>query len=537
MSNSQSQNLSTSNPEHIKLELKQSIYINAWRAAESRGDVDFALELESAFKAQFNMTLDYDIASEPGFNFGFFGPAGHGKTSTVRSAVKEFCSEMNLNAVDISGLSRDYIPGKRDYFYGNINLGGSYSTSEFAIPQAVKKEGSDDFLDRLGHRIFSISKQGKGTMLLLDDVTNAQPNLIGPLLEITENKTFGSNSLAESATICLTGNLMGDGSVSTLGSMGTPLHSRIKNFYVEDSPTAWVQRWDKSVMASRFSDSAKSYMLGLGALVSRADGHFIKDGRFVNDTVKGAGSVVNPRSLNNFGQKALLLAIKNAKAGVYGSDHTLADVLRSQVTATLGRGHEEFITNFLNSYLEGAQTLAIRALDCHIPSDMSLDNASGDISTLINDVRDSIGVGADAIDFSYKFTTAIANELAIKSLTELRKEAPDFEVITNLSKSFAMAIEPLNASQSAEAVDLLVARMVESIPECYTQFSSAVTTDRRVLQEDVFIAIQRGFLASENKTILVDNKQDTIASLISKHITSDDSILDESEEDNYGLSR
>ncbi len=522
--NSQNANLSVAEPADIKNELKQSIYINMWRNAQEKEDSDFAMELENSFKAQFGITLDYDIAFAPAFNFGFFGPGGHGKTSTVRSAVKEVCSELDLNQVQIGGLSRDYVPAPRDFIYGNINLGGSYSTSEFAIPQAVKNPGADgeqeDFLDRLGHRIFSLSRQTKGSMLLFDDVTNAQPNLVGPLLEITENKAFGSNCLSDATTICLTGNLAGDGSVGTLDKMGTPLHSRIKNFYVEDSPEKWMERWEQKVLKGKFSDEAKSYLMGMSALVSRAEGHFLEQNSFKNESVMGAGSLVNPRSLDNFGERSLLLAVKSHRAGMY-KGKTLSDVLMTSVESSMGKQNANFISSFLESYLNEAQTLAARIIGADIDKETTQDSMKGtEVGRVVDLIADKLGgaksesKSADAMAFSFQFGVAVSNELAIKALGELGKPEPNFNTIRDYAKKFAIAVGPLKPAQAANAIDAMVDKLVAVLPEQYVEPSSTVTSDRMVLQKDISVTIAEGFMASKNESII--NKQ-TVDSLSSKY--------------------
>lgn len=264
------------------------------------------------------------------------------------------------------------------------------------------------------------------------------------------------------------------------------------------------------------------------AMIERAEGHFISEGRFMNEASKGAGSVVNPRSLDNFGERSLVLAAKNHRAGMYGDSTTLNNILEKEAESALGTSHSSFIATFLESYLNKSQRLAADIVSADLTAEEPIDKTgmTPSIKRAIEEVESEVGANRasseaespDAMSFSYQYGKAISNEFAIRSLTALRKDTPDLDTVKDIAKKFSFAVKPLSPIQRSNALEGMVDSLISVLPEQYVDFSSDATQDRKVLKREIVVPIVEGMKESGNEAILT---KETAAILGSQFLDKD----------------
>jgi len=153
-----------------------------------------------------------------GQNFFLFGRRGVGKTEIIIQAA-ESC-KLKVNYINLSVIERPDLAG-----YPNINSPGDVITFK-----------SPSFLPILEE------KAKPNTVLLLDEVDKAPPEITAPLLEILQFKKINGKPL-NVASCVLTGNLINEGAYSNL--ISTALLDRGAKFILSFNFQKWSD-WAKA---------------------------------------------------------------------------------------------------------------------------------------------------------------------------------------------------------------------------------------------------------------------------------------------------
>ncbi|MBE0468130.1 MAG: hypothetical protein IBX55_01305 [Methyloprofundus sp.] len=483
-------------PSVVKEELKEAVYINMWKQADASGNTGLVERIEKAWEKSQGVPFDHDLTLDDQINFALMGPPGQGKTTSVMVASREVCKEVGLNFVDVSGVENDFEPGENDFVFCNINLGGATSAIDLGLPALGETKGGERYMDRTPHRIFALSQKAVGSLLFFDDVTNAYEKVVGPLLEITENKAFGTAKLGDATTVVLAGNTKGDGSVGTMQNLGAALNDRVKVFQVEDTPKDWVKRWEQDVVASAFSDQNKSLKLLMASLVERGENlGFLKDGRFYSEYTKDSTGTVTPRSLYKFGGQLTKMMSRYKRGKSFSS---LVDAVDNEVKGIFGNAQAaSAISTYVSSYLEGAQEFAQRIFE-------SKDKKGAErIADEVSKKMSSDGeASAESFGFAYKYSNALSNEFLVK-VSSLLKDGVEnpIEKIQELGVRLGEGLAVTSPSQQSKSLDIFMRRATSRLSSEFLIKTSHGNTDneRHLLRKDLAVGILKGLMNSNIK--------------------------------------
>lgn len=204
-------------------------------------------KIDAAYKKHFGKELDPIIIPKNPIPRFLLGSPGQGKTSCVKSALKQFGEEIGLTVhinPDISlGGKGTWWPTKSDLILMTQELSGAVSSTEFGgLPTKVEREiGVDDdgnpqkeeYLAKAKYDRFMMFKAAAGGVLLLDDLPNASPSIQNVALSIAEERRFEGLDVSN-ALVVLTGNL-GSKDGTNISRVSTALLNRCSCYHVIDT--------------------------------------------------------------------------------------------------------------------------------------------------------------------------------------------------------------------------------------------------------------------------------------------------------------
>lgn len=226
-------------------------------------------KIEIAYQKTFGKEFPVMLASDrivPKFLLG--GP-GQGKTSCVKSALKQFGEDIGLDVhinpdISLNGHGT-WWPTKKDLILVTQELSGAVSSTEWGglptkverqIDVEVQNENGDseivkkkaEYLSKAKYDRFEMFKFAAGGILLLDDLPNGSPSIQNIALSIAEEKRFEGLDVSN-ALVVMTGNL-GAKDGTNISKVSTALLNRASCYQVIDTFDNFKNRMQK-----QFSDS------------------------------------------------------------------------------------------------------------------------------------------------------------------------------------------------------------------------------------------------------------------------------------------
>lgn len=216
---------------------KHDILLSLYRSKDNLSAEDKVINknIEKTYKDWYGHDFEYD-PTHKNLSMFLMGPPGQGKTTSFKVAASEVCEALGLNFV----MNPDdaYVAGKNDFVFVSLECSGENSTITFGgLPAKITEKGpnGDDitYMTKIANKRMALLSQVAGGLLLLDDFSNAAPNVQNVALSLTDEKRFQGLNL-DHTYVGLTGNLGAlDGTHTS--KISSALGGRCIMFFTRDS--------------------------------------------------------------------------------------------------------------------------------------------------------------------------------------------------------------------------------------------------------------------------------------------------------------
>lgn len=428
---------------------------------------DFEKKLNEKIKQTYEKWSDgsefeYD-PSHKNLSMFLMGPPGQGKTTTFKVAAKKVSDALGLNFV--INPADDYVPSQKDFLFVSLECSGENSTITFGgLPMKVEQEiptenGSEKitYMTKVPNkRMAMLSSVGAG-LFLLDDFSNAAPNVQNAALSITDEKRFQGLNF-EHCYIGLTGNLGAlDGTHTT--KIGAALRGRCITFFTRDTPDEFAAR-----AYEKFKDDIGDAQV-VPFLMRNIDCFAV-----IPDN-KTSGGYPSPRTWDHFIGECREF-IKRGGGRGFGEKRMLEQI-KSYATTILGPEVGQKFSAYYYSLVQGADPLARQAiLDGKLrKEEFEAKYGAGNAA----------GKSQPQQDFGYQFAVA-CSDYAVQLIKKEKNNKLD-EAITRFGK----AVLKLNPAEFAYAIDHLSAKLAATVDK-YAEESTKNKTYKS-LTSDTKLAI------------------------------------------------
>lgn len=202
-------------------------------------DVDWDQRIEHCWQSQRGVPF-FPRSVTPTYLRGF---PGQGKTTSYRVAAQRVAQFLHMPFV--YNPPDDYIPTGQELLFVVQELSGQVSSADFGgIPNVqefqVSGGGLQRFMTKLANKRLASLKHAGAAVLLLDDFSNASPNIQNVALSILMENRFQGLDLGNTL-VGATGNLgVNDG--THVSSTSNAIVTRVASFLVVDTLEHWIQR-------------------------------------------------------------------------------------------------------------------------------------------------------------------------------------------------------------------------------------------------------------------------------------------------------
>ncbi|MEM8766067.1 MAG: hypothetical protein AAGE43_01380 [Pseudomonadota bacterium] len=171
------------------------------------------------------------------------GYPGQGKTTSYRVAAMRVAALLNVAYVE--NPADDFVPNGQELLFVVQELSGQVSAVDFGgipnVQEFTTLEGSTQpFMTKLANKRLAALKHAGAAVLLLDDFSNASPNIQNVALSILMENRFQGLDLGN-ALIGATGNL-GTSDGTHVSATSNSIVTRVANFLVSDTLEHWIER-------------------------------------------------------------------------------------------------------------------------------------------------------------------------------------------------------------------------------------------------------------------------------------------------------
>jgi predicted DNA-binding protein YlxM (UPF0122 family) len=454
--------LTKMNTERVIELLKHDILLSAYRK-DPRDDFDRQMneKVKQVFKdwydADFSMTENQKVLS-----MFSMGPPGQGKTTSFKVASKEVADALGLKFV--INPSDDYQATRKEFLFVSLECSGENSSATFGgIPAKVEEIGPDGekivYMRKLPNKRLALLSHVAAGLLLLDDFSNAAPNVQNVALSITDEKRFQGLNL-EHCYVGLTGNLGAlDGTHTS--KISTALRGRTVAVFTTDELPKFIQR----TLETYKDDIGDAGIIGF---LQRNNEYFAE----MPDS-KEDGGYPSPRTWEHFIQSARSFIVRGGGRG--RGELKAYENIRDYASIILGPQVGLKLAAYYHSLIQGVDPIARAAI-----VDGKLD---------MNQLKDKYGNGLSQPqqDFGYQFAMACSdyavNEIS-KEVTKGRERNEDAKkALEKTIQRWGRAVLTLNPPEFAYSVDYLKAKMAIQIGD----FANATNdkSARKTLKTDV----------------------------------------------------
>lgn len=171
------------------------------------------------------------------------GYPGQGKTTSFKVAAKQVAMTLELEWVE--NPADDYLPTGNELLFVVQELSGQVSSVDFGGIPNVKtfptvSGGEQAYMTKLANKRLTALQHAGAAVLLLDDFSNASPNIQNVALSILTENRFQGLDLGNTL-VGATGNL-GTADGTHVSSTSNAVVTRVANFLVVDTVEHWVAR-------------------------------------------------------------------------------------------------------------------------------------------------------------------------------------------------------------------------------------------------------------------------------------------------------
>lgn len=413
----------------VKDDILMSLYRpNAQTADHKALNAKIAKVYQEWHKTEFSFDPHHKILS-----MFLMGPPGQGKTTTFKVAAKEVADALEL---DFHMNPDDtYKAKKNDFLFVSLECSGENSTITFGgLPSKVTEEGPNGpitYMTKVPNKRMALLSQVAGGLLLLDDFSNAAPNVQNVALSITDEKRFQGLSL-ENTYVGLTGNLGAlDGTHTT--KLSAALRGRCVTFFTKDELRNFEAR-----VNNRYKDDIGDAQVM--AFLQRNPECFAE----MPETKKDGG-YPSPRTWDHFISETRSFIRRNGGRGK-GERESLENI-KTYASIILGPEVGQKLQAYFYSLVMGADPLAQKAILQGKLDKEELKNKYGG------------GKSAPQQDFGYQFAVACA-DYTVQLIKNDKNHKIDVPI-----KRFGDAVLNLNPSEFAYAIDYLKNKMAVQVDQ------------------------------------------------------------------------
>ena len=345
------------------------------------------------------------------------GFPGQGKTTSYRVAAQRVAQMTGLEF--ISNPADDFVPTGNELLFVVQELSGQVSAVDFGgIPNVQDFQtpdgGSRSFMTKLANKRLAALQYAGAAVLLLDDFSNASPNIQNVALSILTEKRFQGLELGN-ALVGATGNL-GTSDGTNVSATSNAIVTRVANFLVIDTLEHWIERTHLE-----FSDEVGD--AGVAGFLTRYPDCF-----HVPKRSRDGVPYPCPRSWSLFVPKLreILFAFQRLRK-VNSNEPFPFDELEFEASGFLGLDVANKLASYFLSYMQLSDPLAEELV-------ATGGWTEGSLATFRKEY--SRGYAATAQQFGYQFMTALADYAAKAFLAEL----PSKERWPTLAKSLAKGL-------------------------------------------------------------------------------------------------
>jgi len=392
------------------------------------------------------------------------GPPGHGKTSVVKAAAERAAELLGMNLVTATDVYAGREVTEDDLLLVVEEMAGQHSAITLTgIPSKEETEQYGTVMRNLSDMRIPASRKAGVSIWLYDDLGNAAPNLIPALLNVFNERRYGSHYLGDNAMVIGTTNLGKalDGAIGISG-LGTALSNRVRHFLVRDNLNDWIARQERKIAAQRSRHRLNDY--GFHAFMRR------NTDLFNQEDVPASGGFVSPRSLSLFAdhlpyliEKARFLADQNGVGGAVDLEE-----IHLEAEALLGKEAAERITAYYQSYFHGVTQISNR---------LFADEPLGEDGwrDLVARVREGFGGGVS--DREIEFGNSLCSDLLDNVAARIVGDSWD-QGRNALGRRMRQQMEPvarllkeggINASFIAPRLSDMASRLVNQLDESFIE--------------------------------------------------------------------
>lgn len=442
-------------------DLKQDILMSMYRVESGKKLTDFERNLnkkiEKLYSEWNNGAEFYYDPYKKNLSMFLMGPPGQGKTTTFKVAGAEVAEALGLNF--IINPDDNYKPSENDFLFVSLECSGENSAITFGgMPAKVEETGPNGekivYMTKVPSKRMAVLSHVAGGVLLLDDFSNAAPNVQNVALSLTDEKRFQGLSFKHTL-IGLTGNLGSvDGTHTTKNS--SALSSRVKLVMVKDELKNFIARTQNKFKNDDIGDA------GVNAFLNRNPECFAE----MPDTKKGGGFPC-PRTWDHFMSETRSFIQRSGGRGK--GERVALEKIKDYAKIILGSETGLKVASYYHSLVQGADPVAQQAIVFNKFDKKGFEEKYG------------TGKSAPQQDFGYQLAVA-ASDYTI----QLIRNDPKHDVEEPI-KRFGKLILLLNPTEFAYAVDCLKDKLAIQVPELSVESKSNKL--ERKLKEEVKVEI------------------------------------------------
>ncbi len=406
------------------------------------------------------------------------GPPGQGKTTTFKVAAKEVSDALGLKFV--MNPDDSYKATQSDFLFVSLECSGENSTITFGgLPSKVTEKGPDGetditYMTKVPNKRMALLSSVAGGLLLLDDFSNAAPNVQNVALSITDEKRFQGLSL-DHTYVGLTGNLGAlDGTHTT--KLSAALRGRCVTFFTKDELKNFEARTHAKYKDDDIGDAQ------ILAFLQRNPECFAE----MPETKKDGG-YPSPRTWDHFISEVRSFVQRGGGRGK--GEKVALENIKTYASIILGPEVGQKLQAYFHSLVQGADPLAHKAI---IVGKIDKDEINGKYGG---------GKSAPQQDFGYQFAVACA-DYTVQLIRNDKTNKLDEPI-----KRFAKAVLMLNPAEFAYAIDYLKAKLAIQVDKyCSNKDSKDL---RKTLSSEVKMDISKLIATCEDfdndkRTTLID---------------------------------
>lgn len=423
--------------------LKFDILTSAYRKnPKNKFERDLNEKIEKVYSDWSNGSEFVYDPSHKNLSMFLMGPPGQGKTTTFKVAAKQVADALGLTLVVNPG--DDYKPSRKDFLFVSLECSGENSTITFGgLPIKVEEFVVDEngkntdekitYMTKVPNKRMAILSNVAGGVFLLDDFSNAAPNVQNAALSITDEKRFQGVNL-DHTYIGLTGNLGAiDGTHTTKTS--TALRGRCITIFTRDTPEQFAARTHE-----KYPDDISDANV-LPFLHRNIDCF-----AWMPDN-KSSGGYPSPRTWDHFMSEARSLIMRGGGKGV--GEKRMLEQIKTFASTILGNEVGQKFAAYYYSLIQGADPLARLAI---IEDKMKKEDFEEKYGK-----EGGAGKSQQQQDFGYQFAVACADYTV-----QMIKKEKDNKLDVAM-KRFGKAVLKLNPSEFAYAIDYLTSKLAVSV--------------------------------------------------------------------------